>query len=108
MSASEYDRVADEDMDSLHDNLEILCEDYMTGAEVEYSVSSPEISVQCNIARDYGELRRLILVRRHDPHHPPWNVCHQQATSQPTNMDIIPAFRTRSIRLQPRRDVGAS
>lgn len=42
MSASEYDRVADEDMDSLHDNLEILCEDYMTGAEVEYSVSSPE------------------------------------------------------------------
>ena len=45
MSPSEYDKVADEDMDMLHDNLEILCEDYMTGAEVEYSVSQQLSSI---------------------------------------------------------------
>ena len=41
MSENEYDRLSEEDMETLHENLEILCEQYAPGEwEVEYSVSS--------------------------------------------------------------------
>ena len=45
MSASEYDEVADEDLDRLHESLEGVCEEYGQGEwEVEYSVSPAEHS----------------------------------------------------------------
>jgi hypothetical protein len=46
MTASEYERASDTDMDVLHENLEILCEDYLNGAEVEYSVGRYRASTQ--------------------------------------------------------------
>jgi len=39
LTASEYDRLSEDDMETMHERLEELCEEYLTGAEVEYSVS---------------------------------------------------------------------
>ena len=49
LTDSEYHALADEDMDTLHEGLEVLCEEYApsTDWEVEYSVSGPSRYVSC-------------------------------------------------------------
>ena len=46
MSQDEYDRISDQDMEKLHENLEVLCEEYgPEDWEVEYSVRLLSLSV---------------------------------------------------------------
>jgi hypothetical protein len=56
LTPAEYERISDEDMDTMHENLEELCEEHMLGGEVEYSVcpTSPSSPSSPNIAHAHA------------------------------------------------------
>ena len=80
MTSADYEEVSDDSMDQLHENLEILCEQYGPNDwEVEYSVY-PRFKFLGSLNKN--RLIYLYVVWSNDIACPTtWNICDQQTTT---------------------------